>query len=82
VFALVTFNSVAAVESVFHGIPVFTLAPANAASPVALQDLAKINEPYYPDQDNLYAWACLLAFGQVHVNEMNNGSALRIINAN
>jgi hypothetical protein len=82
VFALVTFNSVAAVESVFHGIPVFTLAPANAASPVALQDLAKINEPYYPDQDKLYAWACHLAYGQVHVNEMKNGSALRIINAN
>jgi hypothetical protein len=82
VFALVTFNSVAAVESVFHGIPVFTLAPANAASPVALQDLAKINEPYYSDQDKLYAWACHLAYGQVHVNEMKNGSALRIINAN
>jgi hypothetical protein len=82
VFALVTFNSVAAVESIFHGIPAFTIAPANAASPVALQDLARINEPYYPDQDKLYAWACHLAYGQVHVNEMKDGSALRIINAN
>jgi hypothetical protein len=82
VFALVTFNSVAAIESVFHGIPAFTLAPANAASPVALQDLAKINEPYYPDQDKLYAWACHLAYGQVHVNEMKTGKALEIINAN
>jgi hypothetical protein len=82
VFALVTFNSVAAIESIFHGIPAFTLAPANAASPVALQDLAKINEPYYADQDKLYAWACHLAYGQVHVNEMKNGSAIRIMNAN
>jgi hypothetical protein len=80
VFALVTFNSVAAIESIFHGIPAFTLAPANAASPVALQDLAKINEPYYADQDKLYAWACHLAYGQVHVNEMKNGSAIRIMN--
>jgi hypothetical protein len=80
VFALVTFNSVAAVESVFHGIPVFTLAPANAASPVGLQDLSQIDTPYYPDKDKLYAWACHLSYGQVHVNEMKDGSAMRIIN--
>jgi hypothetical protein len=79
VFALVTFNSVAAVESIFHGIPAFTLAPANAASPVTLQDLAKINEPYYADQDKLYAWACHLAYGQAHVDEMKDGSALKIL---
>jgi hypothetical protein len=75
VFALVTFNSVAAVESVFHGIPVFTLAPANAASPVGLQDLSQIEKPYYPDPDKLYAWACHLAYGQFHVSELKDGSA-------
>jgi hypothetical protein len=80
VFALVTFNSVAAIESVFYGIPAFTLAPANAASPVALQDLSKINEPYYPDMDKLYAWGCHLAYGQFHVSEMKNGSVWRILN--
>lgn len=79
VFALVTFNSVAAVESVFHGIPAFTLAPANAASPVCLQDLSRIETPYYADSDKLYAWACHLAYGQFHVNELKNGSALRIL---
>ena len=82
VFALVTFNSVAAVESIFYGIPAFTLAPANAASPVALQDIAKINEPYYPDQDKLYAWACHLAYGQFHINELKSGKAMEIINNN
>ena len=75
VFALVTFNSVAAVESVFHGIPVFTLAPANAASPVAEQDLTKIENPYYADNDKLYAWACHLSYGQFHVNELKSGRA-------
>jgi hypothetical protein len=70
---------VAAVESIFYGIPAFTLAPANAASPVALQDLSKINEPYYPDEDKLYAWACHLSYGQFHVNEMKDGSALKIL---
>lgn len=79
VFALVTFNSVASIESIFHGIPAFTTAPSNAASPVALQDLSQIENPYYADQDKLYAWGCHLAYGQVHVNELKNGSAMNII---
>lgn len=76
--ALVTFNSNAATESVLLGVPVFTLAP-NAAAPVALQDLSQIETPYYPDRDKLYAWASSLAYGQVHIDEMKNGSALRTI---
>lgn len=79
VFALVTFNSVAATESVFYGIPAFTLAPANAASPVCLQDLSKINEPYYPDKDKLYAWACHLSYGQFHVSELKTGKAKQLL---
>jgi hypothetical protein len=75
VFALVTFNSVAAIESVFYGIPAFTLAPANAASPVSLQDLSQIENPYYADQDKLYSWGCHLAYGQFHIDELKNGSA-------
>jgi hypothetical protein len=77
VFALVTFNSVAALESIFYGIPAFTLAPANAASPVSLQDLSQIEKPYYADSDKLYAWGCHLAYGQFHVNELKDGSAKR-----
>jgi hypothetical protein len=77
IFALVTFNSVAALESIFHGIPAFTLAPCNAASPVSLQDLSQIENPYYADQDKLYAWACHLAYGQFHVSELQDGSAKR-----
>ncbi len=72
---MVTFNSVAAIESIFHGIPAFTLAPANAASPVALQDLSQIENPYYADQDKLHAWACHLSYGQFHVSELRDGSA-------
>lgn len=77
VFALVTFNSVAAVESVFQGIPAFTLAPANAASPVALQDLSQIEKPFYPD--NRHEWACHLAYGQFHVSELKNGKAKEML---
>lgn len=75
VFALVTFNSVAATESVFQGIPAFTLAPANAASPVCLQDLSQIEKPYYADSDKLFEWACHLAYGQFHISELKNGKA-------
>jgi len=79
VFALVTFNSVAAVESVFHGIPVFTLAPANAAAPMGLQDLSKIETPFYPDQDQLYKWACHLSYGQFHTSELRSGKAMEML---
>lgn len=79
VFAVVAYNTIAATESILHGIPVFTVAP-NAADPVALKDLSQINEPYYADRDKLYAWACHLAYGQFHVSELQNGTAYRILN--
>ena len=79
IFALVTFNSVAAIESIFHGIPAFTMAPCNAASPVALQDLTRIDTPYYADKDKLYAWACHLAYGQFHIDELKNGTAMNLL---
>lgn len=82
VFALVTYNSVAAIESIFYGIPAFTMAPANAASPVSLQDLSQIDTPCYADHDKLYAWGCHLAYGQFHINELKNGSAWRILDVN
>ena len=79
IFALVTFNSVAAVESVFHGIPVFTLAPTNAAAPMGLQDLTLIETPRYPDRDEVYQWACHLAYGQFHNSELRNGKAMDML---
>ena len=79
IFALVTFNSVAAVESVFHGIPVFTLAPTNAAAPMGLQDLTLIETPRYPDPDEVYQWACHLAYGQFHNSELRNGKAMDML---
>ena len=82
VHALVTFNSIAALESVMLGVPAFTLAPVHAAAPVTSQDLSQIDTPYWPDQDKLYAWCCHLAYGQFHNIELKNGTAYRILNDN
>jgi hypothetical protein len=79
IFALVTFNSVAAVESIFYGIPSFVLSPSTAAKPVSSIDLTQIEKPYYPDDDKLYSWACHLAYGQFHIDELKSGEALRYL---
>ena len=78
-FAIITFNSVAATEAVVAGIPAFVTAPCNAARPVANTDLARICDPWYPDPDMVHAWACHLAYGQFHISELEDGSALHIL---
>lgn len=80
VHALVTFNSVAAIESILCGVPAFVCAPVHAASPVANLDLSQIENPAWPDPDKLHAWACHLAYGQFHVDELRDGTAYRILN--
>jgi hypothetical protein len=79
VHAVVTFNSIAATESVLAGVPAFVLADCNAARPVANTDLSRIADPWYPDQDQIHAWACHLAYGQFHNTELIDGTAMRIL---
>lgn len=79
VFAVVTFNSVAATESILAGIPVFVTAPSNAALPVASTDLGRVDAPWYPDLGLVHDWACHLAYGQFHIDEMSDGTAQRIL---
>jgi hypothetical protein len=79
VHALVTFNSIAAVESILAGVPAFVLAPSHVAEPVANTDLSKIEDPFYPDKDLLMAWCHSMAYGQYHVRELKNGTAFRMM---
>jgi hypothetical protein len=79
VHALVTFNSNAATEAIMAGVPVFVTAPCNASSPVSNTDLTKIDDPWFADSDQIHQWACHLAYGQFHTEELVNGTAARIL---
>jgi len=79
VHALVTFNSVAAVESILSGVPAFVLAPSHIAQPVANTQLSQIENPYWADQDKLNAWCHSMAYGQYHVRELRDGTAFRMM---
>lgn len=79
IFATVAFNSIAAMESIAYGIPAF-VAVSCAASPLASNNLTKINTPYYPDETQVYTHCCNLAYGQFTEEEMVNGTAWRLLN--
>jgi hypothetical protein len=76
--ALVTYQSIAAVESVLYGVPAFTLAPT-AADPVCDKKLTLIETPTQQDEDKIYKWACHLAYGQFHIDEFKDGSAYKLL---
>jgi hypothetical protein len=76
--ALVTYQSIAAVESVLYGVPAFTLAPT-AADPVCDKDLSLIETPTPQYEDKIYKWAHHLAYGQFHNDELNDGTAYRML---
>ena len=74
---VVTYNSVAAVESLLHGVPTVALAPVSAADPVASKTLAGVDDAFWPDDDLRYHWACHLAYAQFHNTELEDGTAAR-----
>lgn len=79
VHCLVTYNSIAATEAILHGKPAFTLGP-NAAQSMCLDDLSRIETPYYPTLDQVSSWAAHLSYCQFTEDEMRNSTAWRILN--
>jgi len=77
IHALVTYNSIAAVEAIHAGVPAFTLAP-NAAQSLASQDLSTIEDPYYPAEEAVEEFLCYLAYCQYTPEELADGTAWKL----
>jgi len=78
IYALVTYNSIAAVEAIQYGIPAFALAPT-AAAPVCDNDLANIENPLMLDEDIIYKWLCSVAYSQFSLSELLLGQAWKMV---
>ena len=78
VHCLVTYNSIAAVEALICGKPVFTMGP-NAAQPLANTDLSRIDNPFCPDLDQVTGLLRCLAYHQFTVEEMSSGYAWEVL---
>lgn len=81
VWALVTYNSVAAIEAIQSGIPAFSLAPT-AASMVSTNDLSLIDHPPRADEDLIQRWLWSIAYGQFTIDELLTGEAWRLVQEN
>ncbi len=73
--ALVTHGSIAAVESVIFGIPVF-VDPSSAAVHVGKTNLAEIDNPIMPDRAD---WLNALAYSQFTEKEITSGRAFEFL---
>jgi len=73
--ALVTHGSIAAVESVILGCPVFVHSDS-AAALVGRTDLTKIETPAYPDRDQ---WVHSLAYSQFNERELVDGTLWKLL---
>jgi len=78
VYATVSFNSIASLESVLYGIPAFVSVPC-AASSLCSDDLSLLSNPYRPTEDEIKQKCYDLAYGQFTSDELMNGVAYNIV---
>ncbi len=79
IHCVVTYNSIAATEALLNGIPAVALGP-NAAQVLCNNSLEDIDDPYYPNLDEMLAFAAHLSYAQFTRREMQDGTAWRILN--
>lgn len=77
VHALVTYNSIAAIEAIHAGVPAFTLAP-NTAQFLASQDLSILENPFYPKEADVEKFLRYLSYCQYTPEELEDGTAWQI----
>jgi hypothetical protein len=78
VYATVTFNSIAALESVLYGIPAFVTVPC-AASPLTSTELSLLTNLFKPDEPTILKQCYNIAYGQFTTTELANGTAWNIL---
>ena len=78
IYAVVTYQSMAALEALHYGIPAFTMAPSCVDS-VANKDLSKIESPTYPEHEEFIKLLQYLSYCQFTTDELANGNAYRMI---
>ena len=76
-YATVTMNSMAAMESVVHGVPAFVSVPC-AAGPLSSYDLSQLKNPFKPDVKLIEKQCKSLAYGQFTIDEILDGTAYEI----
>lgn len=79
VYATVSFNSIASLESVLYGIPAYVSVDC-AASPLASNDLSTLKNPYRPTSDEIIKMCKTISYGQFTVEELSNGTAWKLLN--
>ncbi len=78
IHCLITFNSIAAFESIQLGYPAITLGP-NAASYLSEKEICNIDNPYFPDEEKIRRHSLYLTACQFNREELKNGYALKMI---
>ena len=78
VHCLITYNSIAATEALMEGKPAITLGP-NAAQLICETDLANLESPRIPTEDEMFKFLTHLSYSQFTQAEMEDGTAWRIL---
>jgi hypothetical protein len=79
VYCLITYNSIAAIEALMNGKPAIALGP-NAAQAICNTSLKDVEKLRFPDRDKMIAFMCHLSYAQFTREEMQDGTAWRILN--
>lgn len=73
---IVIYNSNAATEAIYQGIPAMVLAEDCASRFVSRVEIKDIEKPYYPDRE---LWIKNILYNQFTIDEIKNGRALRLL---
>ena len=77
-WAVVSYGSNATVDAQIAGVPTFVLGDG-IAKPMSLDDLTRIDKPYYPTDAQRWQWLADLSYAQFSLQEFESGLAWSIL---